>query len=62
MGEVVKGKKEAISMGMAGRKIAGKSTVKVADSGLTFCTPLQPGNRLGRIINRLAVNRLSRTA
>jgi hypothetical protein len=57
-----KGKVKVVTMGMAGVRIAGKGTVKVTDGGRMFCTQLPPGDRLGRIINRLQSNRLSRTA
>ena len=58
----VKGKVKLVTMGMAGVRIAGKGTVKITDGRRMFCTPLLPGDRLGRIINRLQSNRLSRTA
>ena len=49
-------------MGMAGVRIAGRNTVKIVDGTRMFCTPLPPGKRIGRIINRLQSNKRSRTA
>jgi hypothetical protein len=59
MGVVVRGKLKIVNM--AGVRIVDKGTVKITDGSRMFCTPLPPSDRLGRIINRLAANRLSRT-
>ena len=62
MGVKCRGKVKVVNMGMAGVRIAGQNKVKVIDGGRRFVTPLPPGKRLGRIVNLLASNRLSRTA
>jgi len=62
MGKKVRGKKKVVNMGMAGVRIAGQNTVKVIDGTRMFVTPLPPGQRLGRIVTRLASSKLSRTA
>ncbi len=62
MGVVIRGKKKMVSMGMAGTRIEGKGTIKITDGSRMFCTPLPPGQRIGRIINRMQSSRLSRTA
>ncbi len=62
MGKKAQGKKKVVTMGMAGVRIAGQNTVKIIDGTRMFVTPLPPGQRLGRIVTRLAAIRLSRTA